>query len=58
MRSGGPVEGRLVFMIVAPSVVSATGGVELTSLALDSSSDALGELANGHVRVESGSIIR
>ena len=32
-RSGGPVEGRLVFVIVTPSVVSTIGGVELTSLA-------------------------
>ena len=34
MRSRGPVKGRLVFVIIAPSVVSTTGGVELTSLAL------------------------
>ena len=34
MRSRGPVEGRLVFVIVTPSTVSATEGVELTSLAL------------------------
>ena len=33
MRSGGSVEGRLVFVIITPSEVSATGGVELTSLA-------------------------
>ena len=33
MHSRGLVEGRLVFVIIAPSVVSATGGVELTSLA-------------------------
>ena len=33
MRSKGLVEGRLVFVIVALSMVSATGGVELTSLA-------------------------
>ena len=32
-RSKGLVEGRLVFVIVASSAVSATGGVELTSLA-------------------------
>ena len=34
MRSGGPVEGRLVFVIVTPSVVFVIGGVELTSHAL------------------------
>ena len=34
MHSGGPVKGRLVFVIVIPSTVSTTGGVELTSLAL------------------------
>ena len=34
MYSGGSVEGRLVFVIVTPSMVSTTGGVELTSLAL------------------------
>ena len=33
MRSGDPVKGWLVFVIVTPSVVSATGGVELMSLA-------------------------
>ena len=32
-HSRGVVEGRLVFVIVAPSVVSATGGAKLTSLA-------------------------
>ena len=42
-------------MIIAPSTVSATGGVELMSLA--SMSDTLGELANGHVRVESRSVV-
>ena len=31
--AGGPVEGRLIFVIVTPSMVSATGGVELTLLA-------------------------
>ena len=31
--AGGPVEDWLVFVIQTPSVVSATGGVELTSLA-------------------------
>ena len=33
MRSRGPIKGRLVFVIVAPSMVSATEGVELMSLA-------------------------
>ena len=33
MSSGGPVEGQLIFVIVASSAVFATGGVELTSLA-------------------------
>ena len=33
MCSGGLVEGQFVFAIVTPSVVSSTGGVELTSLA-------------------------
>ena len=56
-RSRGPVEGRLIFVIVAPSAVSATGGVDLIVTYLDGSSDALGELPNGHVRVESKSII-
>jgi hypothetical protein len=51
---GGPVEGRLIFMIVTLSVVLATRGVELC---LDGSSDTLGELANGHVRVESRPIV-
>ena len=52
-RSGVPIEGRLVFVIVAPSVVSAIGGVELIITCLDGLSDTLGELANGHVRVKS-----
>ena len=33
MRGGDSVKGRLIFVIVAPSTVSATGGVELTLLA-------------------------
>ena len=33
MCSGGPIEGWLIFVIVTPSVVSTTEGVELTSLA-------------------------
>ena len=33
MHSGGLVEGWIIFVIVAPSAVFATGGVELTSLA-------------------------
>ena len=32
-HSGGLVEGLLIFVIITPSVVSAIGGVELTSLA-------------------------
>ena len=57
MRSGGPVEGRLIFMIITPSVVFVTRGVELTSLASDGSSVVLGELANGYARVESEFVI-
>ena len=45
-------------MIVPPSVVFATEGVELIIPCLDGSSDAFGELANGYVRVDSGSIVR
>ena len=33
MHSGGPVEGRLVFVIVTPFMVSAMGGAELMPLA-------------------------
>ena len=33
MSSRGPVEGRLIFVVVAPSTISTTRGVELTSLA-------------------------
>ena len=44
-------------MIVAPSVVFATGGVELIVTCLDGSSDTLGELANGHVQVKSRYIV-
>ena len=33
MRSKGPIEGWLIFVIVAPSTVSVIRGVELTSLA-------------------------
>ena len=58
MRSKGLVKGRLVFMIVAPSTVSTTRGVELIVPCLDGSSDALGELTNGYVRAESGSVVR
>ena len=55
-RSKGLVKGRLVFVIVAPFAVSMTRGVELIITCLDVLSDTLGELANGHVQVESGSI--
>ena len=34
MHGGDLVKGRLIFVAVAPSTVSATGGVELTLLAL------------------------
>ena len=44
-------------MIVALSAVFATGGVELIAPCLDGSSDVFGELANGHVRAKSGSIV-
>ena len=43
---------------ITPSSVSATRGVELIVTHLDGSSNVLSELANGHVRAESGSIIR
>ena len=33
MHSGGPIEDQLIFVIIALSEVSATRGVELTSLA-------------------------
>ena len=39
-------------------MVSATGGVELIVTCLDGLSDALDELANGHVRAESGFVVR
>jgi len=45
-------------VIVALSTVSTTGGVELIVTCLDGLSDALGELINGHVRAEFGSVIR
>ena len=57
MRSKGLVEGRLVFVIVAPSMVFATEGAELIAPHLDGSSDAFGELTNRHVRVESRSVV-
>ena len=56
-RSKGLVEGRLVFVIVTPSAVFATGGIELIVTRLDGLSDVLSELANGYVRVESGSVV-
>ena len=49
MRSKGLVEGQLVFVIIALSMVSTTGGVELIVTLLDGSSDVLGELANRHI---------
>ena len=58
MRSRGPVEDRLIFVIVAPSVVSATRGVELTPLVPMARVASFGELANGYVRVESRSVVR
>ena len=58
MHSRGLVKGRLIFVIVAPSVVSATEGVELIVPCLDGSSDVFDELANGYVRAKSGSNIR
>ena len=54
--SKGLVEGRRVFVIVAPSTVFITRGVELIITRLDGSSDVLSELANGHVRTEPGSV--
>ena len=54
MHSRGLVKGRLIFVIVAPSMVSATEGVELASLA-SMARDTLGEVANGDVRTETSS---
>jgi len=46
-----------VFVIVAPSVVSATIGVELIVACLYGSSGTFGEFANGYVRVESSFVV-
>ena len=43
---------------VTPSMVSTTGGVELTPLASMAQVAGFGELANRHVRVESRFIVR
>jgi len=49
--------GRMI-SYVTPSMVSTTGGVELTPLASMAQVGGFGELTNGLVQVESGSTVR